>query len=110
MKNYLKNDKKDIFFDFIYQNYKECYNNYINSDRFKKDLNEIILLEGKKFGILYEFVSINFILYYENNQQLIKKNEEENSLEVKDEDEQKNEINENKKIFNISTIPKEENI
>ena len=110
MKNYLKNDKKEIFFDFINQKYKECYDNYIKSDRFKKDLNEIVMLEGKKFGILYEFVAINFILYYENNQQIYKKAEEEKSLDIsKEKEDTKNEINEDKKLFNISTEHKNEN-
>ncbi len=109
MKNYLKNDKKEIFFDFINQKYKECYDNYIKSDRFKKDLNEIVMLEGKKFGILYEFVAINFILYYENNQQIFKKTEEEKSLDIsKEKEDIKNEINEDKKLFNISTEQKNE--
>ena len=109
MKNYLKNDKKEIFFDFINQKYKECYDNYIKSDRFKKDLNEIAMLEGKKFGILYEFVAINFILYYENNQQIFKKTEEEKSLDIsKEKEDIKNEINEDKKLFNISTEQKNE--
>lgn len=109
MKNYLKNDKKEIFFDFIHQKYKECYDNYIKSDRFKKDLNEIVMLEGKKFGILYEFVAINFILYYENNQQIFKKTEEEKSLDIsKEKEDIKNEINEDKKLFNISTEQKNE--
>ena len=109
MKNYLKTDKKDIFFDFIHQKYKDCYDNYINSDRFKKDLNEIVMLEGKKFGILYEFVAINFILYYENNQQIFKKTEEEKSLDIsKEKEDIKNEINEDKKLFNISTEQKNE--
>jgi len=110
MKNYLKTDKKDIFIDFIHQKYKDCYDNYINSDRFKKDLNEIVMLEGKKFGILYEFVAINFILYYENNQQIYKKAEEEKSLDIsKEKEDTKNEINEDKKLFNISTEHKNEN-
>ena len=109
MKNYLKNDKKEIFFDFINQKYKECYDNYIKSDRFKKDLNEIVMLEGKKFGILYEFVAINFILYYENNQQIFKKTEEEKSLDIsKEKEDIKNEIIEDKKLFNISTEQKNE--
>ena len=109
MKNYLKNDKKEIFFDFIHQKYKECYDNYIKSDRFKKDLNEIVMLEGKKFGILYEFVAINFILYYENNQQIFKKTEEEKSLDIsKEKEDIKNEIIEDKKLFNISTEQKNE--
>ena len=109
MKNYLKNDKKEIFFDFIHQKYKECYDSYIKSDRFKKDLNEIVMLEGKKFGILYEFVAINFILYYENNQQIFKKTEEEKSLDIsKEKEDIKNEINEDKKLFNISTEQKNE--
>jgi hypothetical protein len=109
MKNYLKNDKKEIFFDFIHQKYKECYDSYIKSDRFKKDLNEIVMLEGKKFGILYEFVAINFILYYENNQQIFKKTEEEKSLDIsKEKEDIKNEIIEDKKLFNISTEQKNE--
>lgn len=109
MKNYLKNDKKEIFFDFIHQKYKECYDSYIKSDRFKKDLNEIVMLEGKKFGILYEFVAINFILYYENNQQIFKKTEEEKILDIsKEKEDIKNEIIEDKKLFNISTEQKNE--
>ena len=109
LKNYLKNDKKEIFFDFIHQKYKECYDSYIKSDRFKKDLNEIVMLEGKKFGILYEFVAINFILYYENNQQIFKKTEEEKSLDIsKEKEDIKNEIIEDKKLFNISTEQKNE--
>ncbi len=45
--------------DFI-----SLYDNYVNSNKFKRDIEEIKIIDGKRNGILYEFVAINFCVYY----------------------------------------------
>ena len=60
-------ENKELFKDFYKYKLKDLYNIYIESQCYKKDLNEIFLKNGKNIGILYEFVSKNLIYYYKNN-------------------------------------------
>ena len=63
----IKIQNKELFKDFYKYKLEDLYNIYIESQCYKKDLNEIVIKNGKNIGILYEFVSKNLIYYYKNN-------------------------------------------
>ena len=63
----IKIQNKELFKDFYKYKLEDLYNIYIESQCYKKDLNEIMVKNGKNIGILYEFVSKNLIYYYKNN-------------------------------------------
>ena len=63
----IKIQHKELFKDFYKYKLEDLYNIYIESQCYKKDLNEIMVKNGKNIGILYEFVSKNLIYYYKNN-------------------------------------------
>ena len=62
----IKIKNKELFKIFANYKYCELYNEYIQSQCYIKDVNKVINKNGKNIGILYEFVSKNFILYYLN--------------------------------------------
>ena len=63
-KNLCKKGKMEIFKEIANYDFYTLYDNYINSDRFKRDIEQIKKEEGKRNGILYEFVAKNFCVYY----------------------------------------------
>lgn len=63
----IKIQNKELFKDFYKYKLEDLYNIYIESQCYKKNLNEIFVKNGKNIGILYEFVSKNLIYYYKNN-------------------------------------------
>lgn len=64
-KNLIKLDKKDLFAEFCGYSLFNLYNVYRESQRFSKEINDVKNHDGKRNGILYEFVSTNFCAYYE---------------------------------------------
>ena len=69
-------ENKELFKDFYKYKLEDLYNIYIESQCYKKDLNEIFIKNGKNIGILYEFVSKNLIYYYKNNKSKIPRKDE----------------------------------
>ena len=63
-KNLYKKGKLEIFKEFVSNNFISLYFIYIESNRFIRDINNIKMEEGKRIGILYEFVARNFLIYY----------------------------------------------
>ena len=63
-KNLYKKGKLEIFKEFVSNNLISLYFIYIESNRFIRDINNIKMEEGKRIGILYEFVARNFLIYY----------------------------------------------
>ena len=74
----IKIKNKELFKLFIKYKFYELYEEYIGSQCYKKDINKVVNKNGKNIGILYEFVSKNFIFYYMNNKNKINKIEEYN--------------------------------
>ena len=72
----IKIQNKELFKDFYKYKLEDLYNIYIESQCYKKDLNEIFVKNGKNIGILYEFVSKNLIYYYKNNKSKIPRKDE----------------------------------
>ena len=64
---FMKNNKKEYFKILISYNLKELFSVFLESDRYKIELKTIEKNFGKKNGILFEFVSKNFINYYINS-------------------------------------------
>ena len=77
---------KELFKNFSKYKLNELYNIYIDSQCYKKDLNEIITKNGKNIGILYEFVSKNLIFYYRNNKSKVPRKETNDSGYSSDEE------------------------
>ena len=75
----IKIKNKELFKLFMTYKFYELYEEYIESQCYKKDINKVINKNGKNIGILYEFVSKNFIFYYMNNKNKITNLEEYNS-------------------------------
>ena len=63
----MKNNNKEYFKILISYNLKELFSVFLESDRYKIELKTIEKNFGKKNGILFEFVSKNFINYYINS-------------------------------------------
>ena len=74
--NLIKSDKKEIFREFCCYNLLELYNIYIESKRFAKDKKQIKFQDGKRVGLLFEFVSSNFTAYYQYGKPHLPRNKE----------------------------------
>ena len=70
---------KELFKLFTKYKFYELYEIYIESKCYQKDMNKVINKNGKNIGILYEFVSKNFIFYYMNIRNKILKIDEYSS-------------------------------
>ena len=115
--NVIKLEKKDIFREFCCYNLLQLYNIYIESKRFAKDKKQIIYQDGKRIGLLFEFVSSNFTAYYQYGKPHLPKNKEisSNKLNKKKSEEKKNKFKKEKKTHsdknnNNNNIGKANNI
>ena len=75
----IKIENKELFKIFTKYKFYELYQEYIQSQCYKNDKNQVINKNGKNIGILYEFVSKNFIFYYMNSKNKIIKIDEYNN-------------------------------
>ena len=74
--NIIRIKNKELFKLFTKYKFYELYEEYIGSQCYKKDIDKVKYKNGKNIGILYEFVSKNFIYYYMNNKnKIVKLNE-----------------------------------
>ena len=78
----IKIKNKELFLSFSKYKYYELYNEYLESQCYRKDINKVINKNGKNIGMLYEFVSKNFIIYYMNSKNKIEKRVEPNNNKV----------------------------
>jgi len=85
-KNIIKKNKEQLFKEFCSYSLFNLYDIYCESKRFHKNINEIKNQDGKRIGLLYEFVSLNFSAYYKYSKPHIIKSKEINT---------QNEFNEN---------------
>lgn len=70
-------NNKELLKEFTKYKLNDLYNVYIESQYYKKSLEQIIAKNGKNIGILYEFVSKNLLSYYRYNKSKIPKKEED---------------------------------
>jgi hypothetical protein len=78
----IKIKNKELFLSFSKYKYYELYNEYLESQCYRRDINKVINKNGKNIGMLYEFVSKNFIIYYMNSKNKIEKIVEPNNNKV----------------------------
>ena len=76
-KNLIKNNIKELFSEFCSYNLSNLYNLYIKSKRYSKDIEDVKNNDGRRIGLLYQFVSKNFCTYFENNKPHLAKVKEE---------------------------------
>ena len=86
----IKIKNKELFKIFLKYKFYELYEEYIESQCYKKDINKVINKNGKNIGILYEFVSKNFIHYYLNSKNKITKIGEQDNREYNNKFNKKN--------------------
>jgi hypothetical protein len=86
----IKIKNKELFKIFLKYKFYELYEEYIESQCYKKDINKVTNKNGKNIGILYEFVSKNFIHYYLNSKNKITKIGEQDNREYNNKYNKKN--------------------
>ena len=96
----IKIKNKELFKIFLKYKFYELYEEYIESQCYKKDINKVINKNGKNIGILYEFVSKNFIHYYLNSKNKITKIGEQDNREYNNKYNNKNTEKNNGNKFN----------
>ena len=74
-------NNKELLKEFTKYKLDDLYNAYIESQCYKKTLDEIIAKSGKNLGILYEFVSKNLLSYYRYNKSKLSKKEDKKPIE-----------------------------
>ena len=63
-KDYILEEKKTIFQNFLSLTFKNVFESYISSKQYIKDYHHIVNREGEPFAILFNFISKIFIQYY----------------------------------------------
>ena len=76
-KGLIKTSKKQPFEQFCTCDLMNLYNIYIQSQRYFNEINEVKKHDGRRIGLLYQFVSKNFCNYFENNKPHMVKPREE---------------------------------
>ena len=76
-KGLIKTNKKQPFEQFCTYNLMNLYNIYLESQRYFNEINEVKKHDGRRIGLLYQFVSKNFCNYFENNKPHMVKTREE---------------------------------
>lgn len=65
--NIIKKNKLELFKKFCNCSLWNLYQIFIESRRFNNEINIMRLKNGKKYGLLFEFVAMNFCAYYKNH-------------------------------------------
>ena len=77
------------------------YDIFCESERFHKEIKDVKIQDGKRVGLLYEFVSLNFSAYYKYSKPHFIKNKEITSQSGNNENASKTNDNDVKKDTNI---------
>jgi hypothetical protein len=95
--NIIKSNKEKLFKELCSYSLFDLYDIFCESARFRKEIKDVKTQDGKRVGLLYEFVSLNFSAYYKyskphfiknkeiqssNNENASKEND--NNVEIKD--------------------------
>ena len=95
--NIIKSNKEKLFKELCSYSLFDLYDIFCESARFRKEIKDVKTQDGKRVGLLYEFVSLNFTAYYKyskphfiknkeiqssNNENASKEND--NNVEIKD--------------------------
>ena len=100
-KNIIKINKKKLFIEFCSYSLYKLYDIFCESQRFIKEIKKVKIHDGKRIGLLYEFVSLNFSAYYKYSKPHFIKNKEISSQSgINVNSSKNNDITENSNIFN----------
>ena len=69
-------DKEKLFCEFCSYSLFNLYDIFCESIRFKKEIKQVKMQDGKRIGLLYEFVSTNFLAYYKYSKPHLTKNKD----------------------------------
>ena len=76
-KGFIKQNRKQPFEQFCSCNLISLYNIYLQSQKYFNEINEVKTHDGRRIGLLFQFVSKNFCNYFENSKPHILKTKEE---------------------------------
>ena len=100
-KNIINISKKQLFIEFCSYSLYNLYEIFCDSRRFIKEIKKVKIKDGKRIGLLYEFVSLNFSAYYKYSKPHFIKNKEISSQSgINVNSSKNNDITENSNIFN----------
>jgi hypothetical protein len=107
-KGLIKTNRKEAFSEFCSYELTQLYNIYIDSQRYCKEIDDVKNQDGRRIGLLYQFVSKNFCAYFENNKPHCTKIKEEiinhaNNINISNDDNCKCKIGLNGNNKNNST-------
>ena len=106
--NFIISNKEKLFDEFCSYSLYNLYDIYCESRRYNKDIKGVKAQDGKRIGLLYEFVSLNFSAYYKYNKPHFAKNKEISSQNSNNESSSKfieaNDKNEGTNFNKKSTI------
>ena len=74
--NIIKPNKEKLFAEFCSYSLFDLYDIFCESARFRKEIKDVKIQDGKRVGLLYEFVSLNFSAYYKYSKPHLIKNKE----------------------------------
>ena len=75
-KNFIISNKEKLFDELCSYSLYNLYDIYCESKRYNKDMKGVKAQDGKRIGLLYEFVSLNFSAYYKYSKPHFSKNKE----------------------------------
>ena len=75
-KGFIKTNNKQLFEELCSCNLVSLYNIYLQSQKYFNAIDEVKTHDGRRIGLLYQFVSKNFCNYFENNKPHMIKNKE----------------------------------
>ena len=99
--NIIKSNKEKLFCEFCSYSLFNLYDIFCESERFNKEIKDVKIQDGKRVGLLYEFVSLNFSAYYKYSKPHFIKNKEITSQSGNIENASKTNDNDVKKDTNI---------
>ena len=100
-KNAIKSNKEELFKEFCSYSLYNLYDIFSESKRFNKEIKYVKFQDGKRIGLLYEFVSLNFVAYYKYSKPHLSKSKEISSKSGNNETASKFNDNIDKNEFDI---------
>ena len=76
-KGFIKPNRKQPFEQFCSCNLISLYNIYLQSQKYFNEINEVKTHDGRRIGLLFQFVSKNFCNYFENSKPHILKTKDD---------------------------------
>ena len=101
-KGFIKPNRKQLFQQFCSCDLISLYNIYLQSQKYFNEINEVKTHDGRRIGLLFQFVSKNFCNYFENSKPHILKTKDDVKYNI-DNNNDINNINNNITIEKFDT-------